>query len=135
VTRWLIEEYHKCLRTGLSADSLQLETANRLLAAISVMAVVAVRLLAMKEGARVEPNASAKASGLSVLELRVLSLVLERELNSVGDVALAVGRLGGHMNRKSDGLPGWQSLWAGMQKLRTLVDGVRLVKELGAFGV
>lgn len=135
VTRWLIEEYHKCLKTGLGADVLQLETADRLFAAISVMAVVAVRLLAMKEGARVESDAPVKASGLSVLELQVLSLILERELRSVRDVALAVGRLGGHMNRKSDGLPGWQSLWAGMRKLQTLVDGVRLAKEIGTFGV
>jgi hypothetical protein len=94
VTRWLIEEYHKCLKTGLGADVLQLETADRLFAAISVMAVVAVRLLAMKEGARVEPDAPAKVSGLSVFELRVLRLILERELRSVWDVALALGRLG-----------------------------------------
>jgi hypothetical protein len=44
----------------------------------------------LKEGARVEPDAPAKVSGLSVFELRVLRLILERELRSVWDVALAL---------------------------------------------
>jgi hypothetical protein len=35
----------------------------------------------------------------------------------VAEVALAIGRLGGHLNRAQDGLPGWQSLWQGMKKL------------------
>jgi hypothetical protein len=134
-TRWLIEEYHKCLKTGLAADALQLRTSDRLFAAIAVMAVVAVRLLALKEAARVEPDAPAEVSGLEPLELSVLSLVLERALISVKDVALAVGRLGGHMNRPSDGMPGWQSLWAGMQRLRILVEGVSLASQLQTSGV
>jgi Transposase DNA-binding/Transposase Tn5 dimerisation domain len=133
--RWLIEEYHKCLKTGLGADDLQLETAGRLYAAISFMAVVAVKLLALKEGSRVAPEAAARESGLDELELEVLSLTLKRKLRSVKDVALALGRLGGHMNRKSDGMPGWQSLWIGMKKLQTMVDGVRLAKQIRSFGV
>jgi hypothetical protein len=39
-----------------------------------------------------------------------------------------VGRLGGHLNRKSDGLPGWQTLWHGMTKLGLL--GVRPVEYI-----
>ncbi|MFP5501956.1 MAG: IS4 family transposase, partial [Candidatus Sericytochromatia bacterium] len=38
---------------------------------------------------------------------------------------LAVGRLGGHMNRKADGSPGWLTLWRGMLELQTLVAGAR----------
>jgi hypothetical protein len=43
---------------------------------------------------------------------------------------LAVGRLGGHMNRKADGMPGWITLWRGMTKLRLLVQGAKLGQEL-----
>lgn len=134
-TRWVIEEYHKGLKTGLGAEDLQLETAHRLFAAIALMGVVAVRLLAIKEGARTQPVAPASKSGLSLLELQVLAEVLKRELSTVEDVALAIGRLGGHMNRKCDGLPGWQTLWRGMNKLRSLVEGVRLAKSIRTFGV
>lgn len=134
-SRWLIEEYHKGLKTGLGADDLQLETAHRLFAAIALMAVVAVRLLALKEGARIQPLAPAAQSGLSLLEIQVLAQVLQRELSTVEEVALAIGRLGGHMNRKSDGLPGWLTLWRGMKKLQTLVEGVRLANSFKTFGV
>ena len=59
-SRWVIEEYHKCLKTGLGADELQLESAPRLFNAIAIMAIVAVRLLALKE--MVHLNAAAPAS-------------------------------------------------------------------------
>jgi hypothetical protein len=134
-SRWLIEEYHKCLKTGLGADDLQLESASRLFNAIAIMAIVAVRLLALKELFHLNANAPASASGLSDLELHILSSSLQRTLHTVRDVALALGRLGGHMNRPSDGLPGWQSLWAGMRKLLILVDGVRLAQTIKSFGV
>ena len=49
---------------------------------------------------------------------------------TVREVALAVGHLGGHLNRKSDGLPGWQTLWRGMAKLGHLVAGVRLARRM-----
>ena len=136
-TRWLIEEYHKCLKTGLSADDLQLQTAHRLFAAIAIMAIVAVRLLALKESARIEPTAEVSQSGLTHIELQVLSLSLERTFTTVSDVVLAIGRLGGHMNRKSDGLPGWQTLWKGMKELESLVQGFMLAQSLSSesFGV
>lgn len=134
-SRWLIEEYHKCLKTGLGANKLQLETAPRLFNAIAIMAVVAVRLLALKELVHLNAAAPASTSGLSELELQILSTTLQRDLYTVHDVALALGRLGGHMNRPSDDLPGWQSLWAGMRKLFILLEGVNLAQSLGTFGV
>lgn len=133
-TRWVIEEFHKALKTGLGAERLQLETAHRLFAAISIMSIVALRLVNLKEYLRVSPEAPAEASGIEPLELQVLALKLNRKLNTVRDVALAIGRLGGHMNRKGDGMPGMLTLWKGLIKLQTLVAGARLglqLKDLG----
>ena len=39
---------------------------------------------------------------------------------------LALGRLGGHQNRKSDGMPGWLTLWRGWQALQAIIQGYRL---------
>lgn len=66
--RWIIEEYHKALKTGMGAERLQLESASRLYAAVAVMSVVAVRLLSLKEWARIAAEAPASAAGLSELE-------------------------------------------------------------------
>lgn len=133
-TRWVIEEYHKVLKTGLGAERLQLEEATRLFAAIAVMSVVAVRLLDLKEWVRTAPEAPAEAAGLTPLELRLLILHVKRPLLTVREVALALGRLGGHLNRTGDGLPGWRSLWRGIQRLTAMAEGAALVLDPKSFG-
>jgi hypothetical protein len=125
-TRSLIEEFHKGLKTGLKAEELQLETAHRLFAAIAVMSIVALRLVDLRELGRAAPQAAAAVTGLNEMELEVLSLAVGRALTTVASVLLAVGRLGGHMNRRSDGMPGWITLWRGMKVLRLLVRGAEL---------
>jgi len=125
--RWIIEDYHKILKTGLKAENLQLETAHAIFATISIMSVVAIRLLDLRERLRINPEASALDSGLNELELKVLARYLKRELKTVKCVALAIGRLGGHQNRKSDGMPGVLSLWWGMSRFLEIMDGVLLM--------
>lgn len=127
-TRYLIEDFHKGLKTGLGAERLQLETGHRLFAAIAVMSVVALRLIDLRESVRCEPGAEAAGSGLTGEERAILGRRLGRKLETVKDVALALGRLGGHMNRKSDGMPGWITLWRGMKKLRLLVEGAGMAR-------
>lgn len=134
--RWLIEEFHKVLKMGLGAERLQLEEASRLYAAIAIMSVVGVRLLDLKERLRLFPDEPAENSGLAALEVKVLGAYLKRELKTVRDVALAIGRLGGHLNRKADGMPGVVSLWQGLSRLQEMVEGVKLALEFnqGYFG-
>ncbi len=141
-SRWLIEEFHKALKSGLGAERLQLESGEGLMAAGAIMAVVAVRLVQLKENARLIPEEAAHRAGLSAVELRVLRAMIEegtahikrpkknREIVTVRDVILAVGCLGGHKGRKGDGLPGWQTLWSGMTALMRVVEGVNLAKKL-----
>jgi Transposase DNA-binding len=133
-TRWVIEEYHKAIKTGLGAERLQLESAERLFAAIAIMSVVALRLIELRERLRRQPHAEAAQAGLSPLELEVLCEKVGRPLHTVRDVALAIGRLGGHLNRRRDGLPGWQTLWHGMNTLYALVEGVLIAQRLQSFG-
>lgn len=133
-SRWVVEDFHKALKTGLGAERLQLEDGHRLFAAVAIMSVVALRLVDMRERLRIDPNADVTASGLTSLELRVLAAYLRRSLETVKDVALAIGRLGGHMNRKGDGMPGLLTLWHGMTKLQALVAGARLGLQLNDLG-
>jgi hypothetical protein len=46
--RWLVEEYHKALKTGAKIEQSQLSTAERLTTLLGIMAIVAVRLLKLK---------------------------------------------------------------------------------------
>lgn len=129
-TRWLSEDFHKALKTGMGVEKLQLEPGESLMNAVALMSAVALRLLHLREVARVAPEAPAATSGLSELELAVLEEKAKRPLPTVREVALALGKLGGHLNRKSDGLPGWITLWRGYVKLQDLVEGVRLSHSL-----
>jgi hypothetical protein len=133
-TRWLIEEFHKALKSGLGAERLQLESVAGLFAAIAIMSVVALRLIEFREHVRINPEGPAEEAGLEPLELAVLRAMTGSKVTTVREVALAMGRLGGHLNRKGDGLPGWATLWRGMQTLRCLVEGVRVARKLTDFG-
>lgn len=124
--RWTIEVYHKILKSGLKAENLQLETAHALFATISIMSIVGLRILDLRDRLRMHPEAPAKESGLSELELKVLGKYLKRDLKTVRCVALAIGRLGGHQNRKSDGMPGVLSMWWGMSRFLGIMEGVYL---------
>jgi hypothetical protein len=48
----------------------------------------------------------------------------------VREVYLALVALGGHLGRKGDGPPGWQTLWRGRRRLRLLVEGVNMAAQL-----
>lgn len=133
-SRWLVEELHKALKSGLGAQKLQLEEAGRLFAAIALMSVVAVRLVELRERVRLSAEAPAEQSGLGDLELKALRAYTGRDVRTVGEAGLALGRMGGHMGRKGDGMPGWITLWRGMSKLQSLVEGARLAQQIGSFG-
>jgi hypothetical protein len=125
-SRWLIEEFHKALKSGLGAERLQLQTAPRLFAAVAVLSVVALALVGLREAARQQPTAPAEEAGLAPLELAVLRACQPRPVQTVGELYQAIASLGGHLGRRGDGPPGWQTLWLGWQTLRRLVEGVRL---------
>lgn len=129
-TRWLEEEFHKALKTGMDAEGAQLETSRAWFALVAMKSVAALRLIDFRERIHLTPQAPAESAGLSQLELQVLRERTGRPIKTVAEVALAVGRLGGHLNRKSDGLPGWITLWRGWQILQTLVEGVLIARKL-----
>jgi hypothetical protein len=123
--RAVVEEYHKCQKTGVGIELLQLQSRAGLEPLIALLSVVAValvnlRVAARQEGAACRP-AREVADPLWVKVLSVWRYQEERDL-SVLEFTLALGRLGGHLNRKCDGLPGWLTLWRGWERLHTMLD-------------
>ena len=81
-----------------------------------------------------ESDAPTASAGWDPLALKVLRLQSRHPIHTVSEVALASGRLGGHRNRQSDGLPGWITLWRGLTKLNLLVQGALLAQKMNEFG-
>ena len=131
--RWLVEEYHKALKTGCSVEKRQLKTAAKLEAMVGLMSVVAVRLLRLKSLARTNPDVPAKrvVPNIWLQMLKVARQGLDRVHDlTVGQFYREVAKLGGFIGRKSDGQPGWITIWRGWEKLNTYVQAASLASKL-----
>jgi len=131
--RWLIEEWHKALKTGCRVTERQLKTKPRLEAMVGLLSVVSVRLLQLKSAARAEPGRPAR----QLIPPRWLTLLQATRQNgksidslTIGEFYRELARLGGFIGRKSDGEPGWMTIWRGWQKLYLMVRGAELVDTI-----
>jgi hypothetical protein len=131
--RPLVEDYHKALKTGCRLETRLYETAARLEAVTGVLAVVAVRLLQLKTVAQTEPDRPA-ADVVPKQWLKMINCLPQpknKPVATVRDFYRAMARLGGFLARKSDGEPGWITLWRGFEKLHLLVRGAETLKRSG----
>ena len=129
--RWVIEEFHKALKSGANVEKSELETADRLQALIAVLVVVAVRLLNMKMLARSRPEEAIDVKAFGSEAVEILSARFGKPEGGWTNQTLlvAVARLGGFLARPADGNPGWITIWRGWQRLMTMVDGFLTLKE------
>jgi len=129
--RWLVEEYHKALKSGTGVEESQLTTALRLEALLGILALVAVRLLELKLQARVAPDQAVPAATLGAEAFAVLEAKHGRPKEGWTNRAVLVGiaKLGGFLARRGDGDPGWLTIWRGWQRLVLLTEGYSLRRE------
>lgn len=132
-SRWLIEEYHKALKSGCRVQDRQLKTASRLEPLVGLLSVVAVRLLQLKSLARTSPDTPAQRVvpriWLQILKAARKGLHRVHDL-TVGQFYREVAKLGGFLGRKHDGEPGWITIWRGWEKLNNFVHGATLASKL-----
>lgn len=134
--RWRVEEYHLVFKSGCQVEQLGLETAERLCKALTLYAAVAARIVALRDLGRRDPNAPCTRV-LTQEEWHVLVRRFEKRRPQANEppatirqAMLWIGRLGGHLGRKRDPLPGVRVLWRGWRDLALLVDGYRVAQQL-----
>ena len=132
--RWLIEEWHKALKTGCRLEHRQLKTAGRLEALTGLLSVVAVRLLQLKSAARTAPDRPAREMVplhwiVMLQAARPSKKAVRPSSMTVGEFYRQLAMFGGFLGRKSDGEPGWITIWRGWQKLYLIVRGAELVEK------
>jgi hypothetical protein len=129
--RWLVEDYHKCLKTGCRVEQRRLDDGAGLFRLLGLLAPIAVHLLQLRELARLEP---ARLAGdvlpAELVELVALLAGLAPEALTVRQFWREVARHGGYLGRRRDGPPGWQTLWQGWLHIQTLREGVHLAARL-----
>jgi hypothetical protein len=124
--RWVIEIYHKVLKSGCKIEERQFETAARLERYLAIDSVVAWRVLGLTMQSRETPQMSCEAF-LEPDEWQALTCYVNQTLTpptqppTLKQAAVWIAQLGGFLNRKGDGNPGLTVMWRGFQRLYDIV--------------
>jgi len=125
--RWRIEDMHLILKSGCRVEKMQFDQPATLQKALALYLPVAARILHLRDSARLTPDACC-TQAFSDIEWRVLWTLIQKvppsaaqQPPSLREAIGYVGRLGGHLGRKSDGPPGVRTLWSGLQDLQIAV--------------
>lgn len=149
--RWVIEEYHKALKSGCGVELLQMTTRHGLDNAIALLSVLAVHLLRLRDRSRDEATRDQPACEHEdplLVQLAARSVASSggasggssgRRASGGGGVdwrsmtlwqyTVAVAKLGGYVLNPRKHPPGWQTLWRGYTRLHDMREGLRLMGE------
>jgi hypothetical protein len=125
--RWGIEVYHRTLKSGCRIKDRQLGTADRLETCLGIDMVVAWRIYHLTMLGRETPELPCTVF-FKDIEWKALCCYVKKTPKvpqkppSLREAMFMVGAIGGHLGRKSDGFPGTQTLWRGLQRLETATE-------------
>jgi Transposase DDE domain/Transposase Tn5 dimerisation domain len=136
--RWVIEEWHRCLKEGCGLEKSQLDKPEDLQRLAAVLSVIAVRLMQLREMAQEEMSQDEPARAAARLKKEVPALWILVVASLYGDDPATltpkkfwqnIARRGGFIGRKSDGLPGWKVIWRGWHDITQMVLGAELAQR------
>jgi len=131
--RWRIEDYHRVLKSDCYAEKTQLKDAEGIVRLLALLAVASMRVLQLRDLARTSPQAPC-TTVLEDDEWKVLWTVVHEEPvprgqapPTIEEAVKMIGRLGGHLGRKNDGMPGSQTISRGLKELEVAVNVCRIL--------
>jgi uncharacterized protein DUF4338/transposase Tn5 family protein/transposase-like protein len=125
--RWGIEVYHRTLKSGCRIEQRQLGTADRIEACLALDLVVAWRIFHLAKLGREVPGVPCsvyfeEAEWKALVAYVTKNPTPPEQPPSLRQALRMVASLGGFLGRKSDGEPGTQTLWLGLQRLDDLTQ-------------
>jgi hypothetical protein len=134
--RWVIEEWHRCLKEGCRIEASQLDDGRDIQRLGAVLAIVAVRLLQMRDLADAQtPVADAPEALRAVVPTLYVTIVAGLakcvpELLTPRLFWQTIARRGGYLGRKHDPRPGWKVIWRGWSDVVQMVRGAELYQRI-----
>lgn len=128
--RWVIEDFHKALKSGCKVQRSQIRTLDALLPLIGMCTVVAMRLVQMRDDARANPEQTVGESEETIQVLAVAIGKPPETLRTQRGFLRGVAMLGGFFGRKCDLQPGWMTISRGWYELQTLLRGFEIGRVL-----
>jgi hypothetical protein len=129
--RWLIEEFHKVLKSGCGMETRRMHTVAALENLLAILTPLGMRMLRLPQLAHLTPDLPAtQLVSQEVLNVVALLDHCSQPQWTTRDLCRTIARFGGFLARKCDGLPGWQTLWNGWVFVQTVLLGVHLAALL-----
>jgi len=125
-SRWLIEVFHKILKSGLQVEDCLLNHGKKLAKYLTLMSVVGWRLLWMTYLQRFSPSASADTV-FTESEWKVIYCIANKKKKPCANPPTLkkaiswLAKMGGFLGRKGDGDPGMITIWRGWSRLIDMV--------------
>ena len=125
--RWGIEVFHRVLKSGCQIETRRLGQADRLEACLGIDLVVAWRIYHLTKLGRETPSVPATVY-FEEHEWQALVAFVKRqpeppkEPPTLREAVRMVAGLGGFLGPKSDGEPGTETLWRGLQRLDDIAE-------------
>jgi hypothetical protein len=119
--RWQIEVFFKILKSGCQVEQNQLRDSERLLPRVAVQMVIAWRIHFLTILGRECPDLPCGVI-FEKWEWKPVVLLFQGPSHEEDEPSLSqmigwIGRLGGHLGRKSDGPPGPAAIWKGLDRV------------------
>lgn len=131
VQRWMIEVFHRTLKSGCRIEDRQLGNVRRLENCLAIDMVVAARVMHLTWLGRTKPNRPCTIY-FEDHQWKALSCFLTRKptpqktVPTIREVVGWIAKLGGYLGRKSDREPGTQVLWEGIQRADDIIETVKV---------
>lgn len=125
--RWEIEVLFKTFKSGCKVEEKSLRSADRLYPLFNLFLIVAWRINFLLHMSRVMPDISCTYY-FEESEWRAGYMAATRNKEpltsppTLGEMIGYIAKLGGHLNRKKDMLPGVKAMWVGICKLHNYSD-------------
>jgi len=133
--RWTIEVFHRTLKSGCLIENRQLGNAKRLEACLAIDLVVAWRIHHLTKLGRETPDVPCsvyfeEAEWKALATFVTKKPVTDNKPPTLREAIRMVAILGGFLARKSDGEPGTQTLWLGLQRLDDITEMYKVMSAI-----
>jgi hypothetical protein len=133
--RWLLEDFHKVLKTGCGIEVRRQQTRGAMWNLLGILTPMAMRLLWLRQTAQQAPNTPAtEVISQEIVQVVIMLDKRHKTALTANELWRTIASFGGYLNRKSDGPPGWQTLWKGWLYVQTVLQGVRLAMRFPPSG-
>lgn len=142
--RWIIEEWHRVEKEGCRLEATQLDDAEDIKRLAALVAVIAVRMLRLRDLAGFSTSGLRSGSGEPIPNdpkalreavpktwIAIVSHLAKADPNELTPKHfwITIAKQGGYLARARDGNPGWKTIWQGWYDIQRIVQGAELLSE------